>query len=302
MCGVAVSRRQLQADPCADIDGSGLVGVEDLLLLLASYSTDAGGDTNGDGVTDVSDLLNLLSSYGSVSCAPGGGGEGLIVTLTTSHCTPFQMVVPEGMTEGRVGDCMVNVDQRMDPSSSLGGCGGHGADDGYCEVQAAADGYQVRACFHDRCWADGAQQCGDWGTSSSVDLWMDVDCQINDYAPPLDSQWADFQNFGPSGITQINGDDSLTSNGWTVDGINDWASCTGPTPGPICRWCPGGCSDKGIGEYAGFWAGGSATGIMDLPLPDGYSMAEVTLGMHYDNPQCQGIVSIGHVGVRPPPL
>ncbi len=53
MCGVAVSRRQLQADPCADIDGSGLVGVEDLLLLLASYSTDAGGDTNGDGLLDL---------------------------------------------------------------------------------------------------------------------------------------------------------------------------------------------------------------------------------------------------------
>ena len=250
----------------------------------------------------VQDLLNLLAAYGSASCAPGSGGGQLIVKLTTSHCSPFQMVVPDGLTEGRVGDCMVNVDQRMDPSSPLGGCGGHGADDGYCEVQATADGYQVRACFHDRCWADGAQQCGDWGTSSSVDLWMDVDCQINDYAPPLDSQWADFQTFGPSGITQINGDDSLTSNGWIVDGINDWASCTGPTPGPICRWCPGGCSDKGIGEYAGFWAGGSATGIMDLPLPDGYDMAEVTLGMHYDNPLCQGIVSIGHVGVRPPPL
>ena len=212
----------------------------------------------------------------------------------------MNMVVPEGLREGRVGDCMVNVDQRMDPSSSLGGCGGHGADDGYCEVQAAADGYQVRACFHDRCWADGAQQCGDWGTSSSVDLWMDVDCQINDYAPPLESQWADFQTFGPSGITQINGADSLTSNGWIVDGINDWASCDGANPGPVHR-CDCGCNSRGLGEYAGFWCGGTCTGIMDLPLPDGYNMAELVVGMHYDNPVCQGIISIGHQGVCPPP-
>ena len=65
MCGVAVSRRQLQADPCADIDGSGLVGVEDLLLLLASYSTDAGGDTNGDGNTDGARARpGILCGYG----------------------------------------------------------------------------------------------------------------------------------------------------------------------------------------------------------------------------------------------
>ena len=50
---VADSRRQLQAAACADIDGSGVVGVEDLLLLLASYAQDGGGDTNGDGETNV---------------------------------------------------------------------------------------------------------------------------------------------------------------------------------------------------------------------------------------------------------
>ena len=226
-----------------------------------------------------------------------------IVTLTTSHCSPMSMVVPDGLSEGRVGDCMVNVDQRLDPSSSLGGCGGHGADDGYCEVKATSDGYKVRACFHDRCWGETAMVCGEYGDSSSIDQWMDVTCEITDFVPPMDSDWIEYQNFGPSGITQIEGaENSLLSNGWTIDGINDWSSCTGGTPGPICRWCPGGCSNRGIGEYAGFWAGGTATGIMDLPLPDGFDMAEITLGMHYDNPLCQGIVSIGHVGVRPPPL
>ena len=41
---------------------------------------------------------------------------------------------------------------------------------GYCELQ----GNQVRACFHDRCWGEDAQQCGDFGTTSTVNLWMDV--------------------------------------------------------------------------------------------------------------------------------
>ena len=48
----AATRRRLQAAPCADIDGNGTVDVSDLLGLLASYGTDAGGDTNGDGNTD----------------------------------------------------------------------------------------------------------------------------------------------------------------------------------------------------------------------------------------------------------
>ena len=143
-------------------------------------------------------------------------------------------------------------------------------------------------------------QCSEYGTSVSIDLWMDVACEITDFMPPADSDWTEFQNFGPSGITAINptGDgNSLIENGWTVDGINDWASCTGPTPGPVHR-CDCGCNNRGLGEYAGFWCGGTCTGIMDLPLPDGYDMAELVVGMHYDNPVCQGIISIGHIGVR----
>ncbi len=60
-------------DSCADLDSSGLVDVQDLLLLLAAFGTSADGDTGGDGTTDVSDLLVLLSAFGQASCDPNGG-------------------------------------------------------------------------------------------------------------------------------------------------------------------------------------------------------------------------------------
>ena len=222
--------------------------VADLLLVLSAYGTNTDGDCNGDGATDVADLLIVLSQFNAVGCSPSSPQ---IVTITTSHCSPMSLVVAEGMDSGRVGDCMVNVDQVLDPSSSLGGCGGHGADDGYCELQ----GNQVRACFHDRCWGEDAQQCGDFGTTSSIDLWMDVLCEISDHVIPHETSWIDYQLFGPSGITAITGENSLESNGWVLNNINDWASCDGATPGPIHR-CDCGCNSRGIGEYAGFWCGG----------------------------------------------
>ena len=50
--------------PCpADLDGSGDVAVDDLLLLIAAWGT-AGGDITGDGNTDVDDLLVLLAAWG----------------------------------------------------------------------------------------------------------------------------------------------------------------------------------------------------------------------------------------------
>lgn len=48
----------------ADLDGDGVVGVSDLLVVLAAWGTDA-GDVNGDGTTDVADLLAVLSSWGN---------------------------------------------------------------------------------------------------------------------------------------------------------------------------------------------------------------------------------------------
>ena len=62
---LAATRRRLQAAPCADIDGNGTVDVSDLLGLLASYGTDAGGDTNGDGNTDGARARpGILCGYG----------------------------------------------------------------------------------------------------------------------------------------------------------------------------------------------------------------------------------------------
>lgn len=51
----------------ADLDGSGIVDVVDLLLLLGSWGTTAGfsdADLNFDGLVDVTDLLVLLNAWG----------------------------------------------------------------------------------------------------------------------------------------------------------------------------------------------------------------------------------------------
>ena len=47
-------------------DGNGLVGIDDLLLLLSEFgdNTNINADINVDAVVDVADLLLLLSDYG----------------------------------------------------------------------------------------------------------------------------------------------------------------------------------------------------------------------------------------------
>jgi hypothetical protein len=61
---------------CAsDLNNSGVVGVEDLLLLLADFGCVSGncsGDVNDDGITGVSDILVLLSSFSVEGCNVGG--------------------------------------------------------------------------------------------------------------------------------------------------------------------------------------------------------------------------------------
>ncbi len=55
------------APPCpADLDGSGDVGILDLLALLAAWGTDPGGppDFDGDGTVGILDLLALLAEWG----------------------------------------------------------------------------------------------------------------------------------------------------------------------------------------------------------------------------------------------
>ena len=54
-------------DGCeADLDDDGMVGIADLLALLAAWGTDPGGppDFDGNGDVGVSDLLTLLASWG----------------------------------------------------------------------------------------------------------------------------------------------------------------------------------------------------------------------------------------------
>ncbi|MBT4766811.1 MAG: hypothetical protein HOO04_00440 [Phycisphaerae bacterium] len=51
-----------------DLNGDGTIGVDDLLLILASYGDACSGcppDLNGNGIVDVDDLLQMLAAYGT---------------------------------------------------------------------------------------------------------------------------------------------------------------------------------------------------------------------------------------------
>jgi plastocyanin len=55
--------------PCpADVDGNGVVSVDDLLAVIAAYnsSCSCAEDINNDGVVDVEDVLAILADYGLV--------------------------------------------------------------------------------------------------------------------------------------------------------------------------------------------------------------------------------------------
>ncbi len=47
-----------------DLDGDGMVGFTDLVILLGAYGSSAAGDLDNDGDTDFSDLVILLANYG----------------------------------------------------------------------------------------------------------------------------------------------------------------------------------------------------------------------------------------------
>ena len=54
-------------NPChcpGDIDGNQSIDVDDLLVILADWTTNTNGDIDGNGTTDVDDILLLLSSWG----------------------------------------------------------------------------------------------------------------------------------------------------------------------------------------------------------------------------------------------
>lgn len=69
--------------------------------------------------------------------------------------------------------------------------------------------------------------------------------------------------------------DSLAANGWTNSGVNDFQVCG--LGGCTVGWCGNPCS--GTQEYAGFWAGGDATGSISYALPSGFNRGVITVGM-----------------------
>ncbi len=85
--------RSLGPEACPwDLDGSGYVGIGDLLDLLAQWGTNPGGppDFDGDGTVDITDFLALLSNWGACLCplevffGPGGAGERNVVVVSTT--------------------------------------------------------------------------------------------------------------------------------------------------------------------------------------------------------------------------
>ena len=108
--------------------------------------------------------------------------------------------------------------------------------------------------------------------------------------------WVRLQTFGPSNINTI---DALRAAGWTWpadEPITDWGACTGSTGstrdtdgGCACACGPAGPETE---EYAGFWCGGSCTGTQQLTLPPQFNTIKLTIGMHYDNPVCRGLISV----------
>ena len=54
-------------DPCLlwrDLNGDGVINVDDVLTAVAAFGSGDGGDADGDGDTDVDDLLALMAGWG----------------------------------------------------------------------------------------------------------------------------------------------------------------------------------------------------------------------------------------------
>lgn len=49
--------------PAADLDGNGVVNIDDLLILLGNFGSQGDGDLDGDGTVTIDDLLELLSKW-----------------------------------------------------------------------------------------------------------------------------------------------------------------------------------------------------------------------------------------------
>ncbi|MDP7519288.1 MAG: hypothetical protein QF438_03965, partial [Phycisphaerales bacterium] len=54
-----------ECSDCPDVDGDGMVGVDEVLAVIAAWGTDdADADVNDDGIVDTNDILLVLSAWG----------------------------------------------------------------------------------------------------------------------------------------------------------------------------------------------------------------------------------------------
>jgi hypothetical protein len=105
-----------------DIDGSGIVNVEDLLLLLGAWGDcadpdDCPEDLNGDGVVNVLDLLELLASWGgggspdNDECSGAIDVDAGVLPFTTIGATTSEMFLPNGQNPGFPSTWGVDCDE-----------------------------------------------------------------------------------------------------------------------------------------------------------------------------------------------
>ena len=64
--GQAIDGYLVGATVWADLDGDGIVGVEDLLIVISQWGTCSGcvADIDGNGVVDIEDLLIVIANWG----------------------------------------------------------------------------------------------------------------------------------------------------------------------------------------------------------------------------------------------
>ena len=53
----------------ADLDDSGAVDIDDLLIVLGSFDSSGSGDVNNDGIINIDDVLAVTAAWGP--CCPG---------------------------------------------------------------------------------------------------------------------------------------------------------------------------------------------------------------------------------------
>ena len=61
--GRGPKRREGQQGCSADIDGDGVVDIQDVLQILSDWGS-SGSDVNGEGITNILDLLVAISQWG----------------------------------------------------------------------------------------------------------------------------------------------------------------------------------------------------------------------------------------------